>query len=198
MEIELKGIISRIKEEGVDVARKEADELVLQAQKKSKTIVEKAVKEKEEILKNAKSEAEKMKANSEAALKQASRDVLLSLKENVVGLFNQILKQEVRQQLSADVIKEMILQLAGKFEIEKQSPIEILLNEKDKKVLEQALLSKVKKKLEEEIILKSADNIDKGFRVGKKGEHTYYDFTDEAIAEKVSVFLNPSIREILK
>ena len=39
--------------------------------------------------------------------------------------------------------------------------------------------------------------IDKGFRIGEKDKNSHYDFTDEAIAESLGVFLNSKINDIL-
>jgi len=197
MEVELGTIIEKIKKEGVGEAEKRSDEILSQAKRKAKEIVDAAEKEKGAIIDNGKKEAEKMKANGEESLRQASRDVLLGLKESIIGLFDTVLRGEVGDAFSADIIQKMILGLAEKFQKDGSSDVEVLLSDKDKKALEDALLAALKKKMSGGVTLKASPGVEKGFRIGKKGEESYYDFTDQAVAEAFKEFLNPRMKEIL-
>ena len=198
MEMELKTIIEKIKEEGVEEAAKKTGDMISQAEKKARDTMEAAEREKEDIIKKAGKEAEKLKKNGEEALQQASRDVLLGLREEIIALFDSIVKKEVAKQLSPEVLKDMIIALAEKFKKDEEPDIEILLDEKDKAVLEKGFLAKLKEKMAKGVILKASPRVGKGFLIGGKGKESYYDFTDEAIAEVFKVFLNPKVAELLK
>jgi vacuolar-type H+-ATPase subunit E/Vma4 len=130
-------------------------------------------------------------------LRQASRDVLLGLRENIVALFDGIIKKEIARQMSPDVLKEVLVKLIESFAKEKQFEVEVLLSEKDKKSMEKTLLSALKEDLKKGVTLKVSPSIEHGFRIGRKGEHSYYDFTDEAIAESFKTYLNPKVTELL-
>jgi len=92
----------------------------------------------------------------------------------------------------------MLNQLVENFKKDGENEIEILLNEKDKKELENIFLSKLKGEMKKGVELKVSPQIENGFRIGKKGDNSYYDFTDEAIAEVFKAFLNPKITEIME
>ena len=198
MEMELNTIIEKIKKEGVGQAEKNAAEILAQAQKKAREIVSAAEKEKEAIVKSGQQEAEKMKANGEESLRQASRDVVLGLKEAILALFDAVLRREVAANLSTDVIKEMVLALVDKFKKDGKPDAEVLVSDGDKKALGEALAAKLKEKMAEGVTLKASPSVDKGFRIGGKGDESYYDFTDEAITEAFKEFLNPKMMEILE
>ncbi|MFC1480004.1 V-type ATP synthase subunit E [Candidatus Omnitrophota bacterium] len=197
MEMDLKNIIEKIKEEGVSEADQKAAEIVEGAQKKAQDIIQAAKKEQEEIIKKAAQEAEKLTNNGEEALKQASRDVLLSLRENIVALFDRLTKENIAEELSPDVLKEMIIRLVESVTKQKQFDIEVLLSKKDKDALEGGLFAALKKEAKKGVTFKAAPGIEHGFRIGEKGGTSYYDFTDEAIMEAFKRYLNPKIAEVL-
>ncbi|MGB2600994.1 MAG: V-type ATP synthase subunit E [Candidatus Omnitrophota bacterium] len=197
MEMELKNIIDKIKTEGVSEAEKQAAGITSQAEAKAKSIVEAAQKEKDAIIKEAGQAAEKMQKNGEEAIKQASRDVLLGLRQSIVGLYDTVIKRDVSEQLSPDVLKGMISQLTESITKNKKFDVEVLLSEKDKKQLEEMLLSGLKKELKKSVDIKASPNVEHGFRIGEKDGSSYYDFTDEAIAEAFKAYLNPKIAQIL-
>jgi V/A-type H+-transporting ATPase subunit E len=197
MEMDLNNIIEKIKQEGVDEAEKKAADIVKEAENKAQNVLQDAGKQKESILKKAEQDAQRLKDNGEEAVKQASRDVLLSLRERIVELFDKIIKKEIAGQLSGDVIKDMVVKLADKFERGEQPDIEILLSDKEKKDLEKEIFSALGKEVKKGLTIKTSSSIEHGFRIGEKDKHSYYDFTDEAIAEAFMTHLNPKIVEIL-
>jgi V/A-type H+-transporting ATPase subunit E len=95
------------------------------------------------------------------------------------------------------VLKEMIIEVSEKFKKEGLLDIEILLSEKDKKDLESTLLGVLKKEIKKGVTIKTSPSIEHGFLIGEKGKSSYYDFTDDAIAEAFTTYLNPKIVEIL-
>jgi V/A-type H+-transporting ATPase subunit E len=195
MEMELKTIIEKIKQEGVGEAEKKAADMIKEAEAKGKGIIEEA--KKKAILKEAERDATALKKNGQEAVKQASRDVLLSLREKIVDLFDIIIKKEVAAQLSPAVLKEMIVKLAKSFTKGQELDVEVLLSDRDKKSLEEELFSALKKEIKKGITIKVSPKIERGFRIGQKDKESYYDFTDEAIAEAFMTHLNPKIVEIL-
>lgn len=198
MEMDLTNIIAKIKEEGVGEAEKEAGNITEKAREEAARIVAEASRKKEEIIRDAEKDAERLRKNGEDAVKQASRDVLLGLREQIVSLFDSIVKKEVSSDLSKDVIKKMMGLLVENFKIEEDTEVEILLNDKDKQELEQFFLAELKETMKKGVTLKASPNIENGFRIGEKGQNSFYDFTDEAIAEAFRSFLNPKIMKILQ
>ncbi len=197
MAVDLKNIIERIKEEGVDEAQKKAGDILDKAQEEAKQTIDGAQAQKKEIIANAQAEADKLKKNGEEAMRQASRDVLLGLRESIIALFDKVVKEDVGKELSPEVMKEMIIRLVEKFNESGANEVEVLLSEKDKEVLEEGLLDSLKKTMRKGVELKASSGVEHGFRVGEKGDNLYYDFTDEAIEEAFKSYLNKKLTEIL-
>lgn len=197
MAMDLKNIIERIKEEGVDEAQKKAGDIIAQAETKAAATIADAEEKKKGIIDEAGAEALKLKASSEEAMRLASRDVLLGLRENIVTLFDKIIKRDVAEELSPDVMKEMIIRLVEKFRESGETEVEVLLSDKDKDALEETLLKDLKKEMKKGVELKVSSSMEHGFRIGEKDGNTYYDFTDEAIEEAFKSYLNKQLTGIL-
>lgn len=197
MEIELKTIIEKIKQEGVGEAEKQAQAVLDEARAKAKTMLEEAAKKADETRKQAEKAAGQFKANGEEAVRQASRDAILGLRESITLLFDRIIKRNIASQLSPDIIRDMLVKMVDDLKKESSMNIEILLNEKDKKAVEDLLTAALGAEMRKGITLKVSPNIESGFRIGEKGQNAYYDFTDEAIAEAFKAYLNPKLAQIL-
>jgi len=197
MEVEIKGIIEKIKKEGVFEAEKKAEEIISLAEQKAKSTIITAEKEKENILNKAKDEAKRIKETGCSAVKQAHRDLLLSLREEIVKLFDKVVKKDVSEQFSPDVLKKAVGIIMENFSAGEKTDLELILPEEEKSALKQYFTTKLKSKMTKGVTIKTSHNIEKGFFVGQKGENSYYDFSDDAIAEAVSSFLNPKVVEML-
>lgn len=197
METSIKGIIEKIKKEGVERAGEEEAKILLAAKEQSAQLLKNAEKQKADILRKAESDAEKLKANAETALRQAARDVVLGLRGEIVSLFDSIVKREVGEALDADTMKKMMVLLAEKFTAEGTGEIEAILNEKNTKEMGKIFAADFKKELVSGISLSSSKEVAEGFRIGEKDSGVYYDFTDEAISEELSSYLNKGLLEIL-
>ncbi|MDP8299069.1 MAG: hypothetical protein P9L88_04120 [Candidatus Tantalella remota] len=197
MEMELSNIIEKLKKEGVGEAEKESARIKEKAEAEARAIVDAAENKKKEIVSLARQEAEKLRSSGEESVRQASRDAILGLRESVTGLFDRIMQKEVKDALSAETVQQMILKLAQNSGKDGIFDIEVLLSEQDRKSLEGVLEKTLKKELSSGITLKVSPNVEKGFRIGEKGGNTYYDFTDEAIAEAFRAYLNPRVAQLL-
>lgn len=197
MEADLKNIIQKLKTEGVDEARKKADEIISGAEKEAREIMEKARKDKESLIKSAEDKAARVKANAEEAMRQAARNVLLGLKESIVELFDRAIKIKAGEALSPETMKDMMVRLAEKFSASGSAEIEVILSEQDKKEMELTFLSSLRDKVAGGVTLKASPAMEHGFRIGEKGGNAYYDFSDEAIEEAFKSYLNKKLSSIL-
>lgn len=197
MEMDLKSIIEKIKEEGVGEAEKQAEGIVSQAEGKAGEIAKAALKEKETLEKQGKDAAEKLRKSAEEAINQAARDVILSLKEKIIEIFNDILEEKVGEAMTPEAMSVMISGLLSKTGEKNDVPMEALVSEKDKDGLEKLLTGQLKDRIKTGITVKVSPNIENGFRIGEKGKNNYYDLSDEAISEAFKTFLNPRIAKLL-
>ncbi len=196
MEVQLEHLIEKIKREGVEAAEQDAQKIIDTAREKARKMVEDAQKQAELIKEQAHQEAQKTRENSEMALKNAARNTLLLVKEQIGKMFEKVLIREVRSELNPDFLPQLIEKVVAQWQPD--SPIEVSLSENDKQKLADVLLQRLQKHLTQPVIIKTNPNLTGGFRISKKGDAVAFDFSDEAIAETLSLFLNDKMKQLLK
>ena len=197
MEMDIGGVIEKIKQEGVQKAEEQAVDIISRAKADAEEISRSAERQKQEILKQAEEEAGKTRANGESAVKQAARAAIISLEAQIAALLNTVVKKEVSAALSPDVIKDIIIKLVTHCAEQGDFDLEILLSEQDKEDLRNVLEGALQEELKKGVVFKVSPAVKKGFRVGRKNRNLYYDFTDDAIAEAFYFYLNKKVKEIL-
>lgn len=198
MAMELKHLIEKLKKEGVEEADRQKNDIIEAAQEEAERIVKEAAEEAERLKKEAAEEAERIEKNAREAMRQSARDLLLSLRERVTALFEGVIKQKTSEALDTEKLGEIIRTVAEGYVSSGGGEVEVLLNEKDQDRLSEGMLEELKKKLSAGVEIKVDRKIKHGFKIGGKGEHSFYDFSEEAISEAFYNFLNPRIREMIK
>ena len=192
-------LIDKIKSEGIEAAEAKARDIEAQAQKRADEIVAQAKQEAARIVAEAKTESQKTKDASEAALQQASRDMLLRLRKEITRTFDGIMLKDLRESLSPEVIAGLIQKIASAYLSDEQGgDITVALNGDDLKKLESGFLSKLKSALKRPLILRSAENIRNGFTISFDEGKSCFDFTDTSLAEFLGQYLNDQVAKILK
>lgn len=197
MDVKLESLIEKIKKEGVEQAEKEAGQIIKEARAKAKKIVDEAEEAAKRIKEEAKKEIGKLQQSSQESLKQASRNLILAVRERLTFIFDSILKQELREALSPEALADMLKTVIEQWSQEKDESFEVLVGQQDKEKLAKLILSKFKDKAAEKIEIKSSSTIKKGFQIGIKGKDVYYDLSEEGIAEALAVFLNPFLTALI-
>jgi V/A-type H+-transporting ATPase subunit E len=197
MEMKLDSLIERIKKDGVQEAQKASTQIQQSAKEEADRVIVAAKLEAENIIENAKEEAARLRANTISALKQSARDLMLSVREQLVNLCDAILKEDISKKLTPDFLKELIVKVVDKWSPKKGEVVEVVVAEEDAKKLKQLISAQFKEKTKVTIEIKISRNIDKGFGIGIKGSDVYYDFTDESILEALKTFLNPAMSTML-
>jgi len=197
METELKNLLDKIKKEGVEKAESDKEKIIKDAQDKANRVIESANKEKEKIIKEAKVQSDNFSKASEKALKQAARDVLLTLRERANDFFGRVVKEKVSEKLSLDILTKCILKAVENLKKDGIMDIEVLVEKDDRVKLEKALFNALDKEAKKKVITTGKKGMGKGFRIGEKGKESYLDFTDEALAEGFKRYLSPKLVEIL-
>lgn len=195
MDVKLDDLINQIKSEGVEEAQKEADKIVEDARKKADSIVNEAEEKAEKIKKDAEKQAEKIQSNGESALKQAQRDTILTTKEKLTEMFDNVFKGLVNEKMKTDVVAKLIQKVIEQLGEGKEYEFDV--SDKEIEKLRKAVFAKSKSKLKDTVTITPNKNVSAGFKIGLKGEDIFYDLTDEGISEFLMTFLNPSIKEIL-
>ncbi|MCC7107588.1 MAG: V-type ATP synthase subunit E, partial [Chloroflexi bacterium] len=108
MELQLQELLDRIKREGVEAARAEAEKIVAQAGERAASLVQEAEREAQGIVARARADAARAEESGKAALVQASRDQLLAFREGVQALLDTLVRAEVRAAYGPEVVAEAI------------------------------------------------------------------------------------------
>jgi len=197
MDVKLESLIEKIKKDGIDKAKQASGDIVEKAKAEAKAILKDAKAKAQKIEEEAKARAVKLETNSKNSLKQAGRDLTLTVKSELISLFDRILKDKAGEALTPEFMKELIAKIVDKWGAKKDIDWEVLVSKADKEKMTKLLQASFKKEVGKTIEVKTSRSIDKGFRIGIKGENFHHDFTDQSILEALGEFLNPSLSAIL-
>ena len=200
MSQQVQELIDKIKSEGIQVAKQEAGEITKHAQNQASKINEDAMTVSDQLLQNAKEDIKKMQEATHMALKQASRDMLLALRNEIESMLKRIISSQVKDSLSPDQLASIITEvIKGSLEADQSTPdIHVTLNVKDLKKLEENFIAKLQKQVKGSIKLEASDDIDKGFTISYDAGKSSFDFTDKSLAQFLSQYLNSQVSDLLK
>jgi len=193
-------LIDKIKEEGIQQAEKKSEQIQEQGQAKADQAIQNAKNEADRIVSEAQAQTMKLKDSAEVAIRQAARDVLINLRKEIENILHKIISNNVKEALTPQTLADLIGVLVKSF-VDKKSEeldVQVVLNQKDLDKLKKGFTNKLKEAIKEPIQLKSADDIQRGFTISFDGGKSYFDFTDEALAELLSGYLNPEIAKLVK
>lgn len=195
---DIRGLIEKINQEGVQAAEKKAREIELQAQTTAREILERAEAEARRIVAEAKEQALRTEERGRTLLAQAGRDMLLSLKKEISATLNRVILTDVRQALNPEALAKIIFELVKGISAAQKTEIVVTLKEEDLEALKKAFLSKLKDEAMKEVVLKSSEEITGGFTISYDRSKSEYDFTDAALAEYIGSSLKPKLNQVLK
>ena len=210
-------LIARLREEGVEKGRAEADRLIEEAQKRKAQILEEAEQEAQRRKDEAQKEVARMKETADQALHTAARDTVLSLRQQMMARFTEDIRRLVSQELrEADVFKRLILTVAGRARealdengetdativLPRQPPgLEEIRRNPDKlreDELSRLVLAMTGDILREGITFEVSETRGEGIRVVAKDSGLEFDLSDAAIAELLRQHLQPRFRALLE
>jgi V/A-type H+-transporting ATPase subunit E len=199
---DLQALLDKIQNEGVKEAEAERDRILTAAKEEAERIRADAETDAKKTRENAEAEAKLLRQKGEEALRQAARDTLLSLRKQLEERLRRITKQAAGEALDADNIAALVVELASESAKapDREGQVEILLPADQAEELQKGLFQKLRADLEEAPELKpvsSASSLEGGFQVRFEGEDVVYDFSDEALSEVLTQFLNPRLAAIL-
>jgi V/A-type H+-transporting ATPase subunit E len=198
-EVSIQSLLDKIKREGIEEAHNEAERILANARTQAESIVARAENQARELLGRARKDADREKEATAMALSQASRNLIQSVRNQIMGLCHRIIQRDVAHALTPELMKEIIIRLVDECRVVQGDPgFETLLNEKDREALEDLLFQSLQTEFKKGLILKPVDKIRAGFHIGEKEGTMHYDFTDQAIAEVLSGYLGPRISQYLK
>ena len=193
MEQQIQDLIASIKKDGIESATNESKKILEEARKEAERIVSEAKKERDKIIADGKKTIEIERESSISSVKQAARDVSLTLRKNLEDKFKKILGQKVSSSLDEKVIAEAIVAVV-KGECN-GCDVEVSKEMVDK--VNAVLTSQFAQELEKGVTLRSSYSVSGGFKVYSKDGSAYIDLSDEEITKLLYPYLSSSLKEII-
>ena len=194
---EIKDLIAKIQEEGVHLAQAHSARIKNDAEKEVLQIIAQAKIQAEKIIEQAKAQAKKTDDSTRAALEQAGRDMLISLKQEIIAMLERLIKMDLRQALTVEELAKIIAGLIKNTPLATDSQIVVSLNPLDKEKLEVGLLKQLISETKKTVVLKSAGTIDSGFIISFDAGKSIFDFSGQALSDYISGCLKPELNKIL-
>ncbi|MCI7606396.1 MAG: hypothetical protein MSS69_06520 [Spirochaetales bacterium] len=192
MEQQIQDLIASIKKDGIESATNESKKILEEARKEAERIVSEAKKERDKIIADGKKTIEIERESSISSVKQAARDVSLTLRKNLEEKFQKILGQKVSAALDEKVLAEAIVAV-----VKGESngcDVEVSKDMVDK--INAILTSQFSKDLENGVTLRASSSVTGGFKVYSKDGSSYIDLSDEEITKLLYPYLSSSLKEM--
>ena len=198
---QLQSLLEKINEEGVKKAEKEKDRIIAEAKKKAEKIISDAKKQADEAVKQSETEAKRNEERAAATIRQASRDIVLSLGNELQNRLKAVVRECVGEAMTPEMMGKLVLEMAGSFLSGKTAPnagVEILLAKKDLDSMEKLLKGSFGKNLKADPDISLGHDFTAGLKIGFKGNDLFFDFSDESLAEMICAYVGPRLAAVIK
>lgn len=196
MDIQVKELIEKIKNEGVVSAENESKRIIAEAEERAAQMLREARAEADTYKLRAESEIKKSEIAGREALKQASRDILIGLERQIIGQFQAVISDTVDRALTTDLTERLILELVKVWSDKGEEGLRIALSSADAKELGNVLQAELSERFKKGVEVVPLPRISKGFRIGGS-DGALYDFTREGVTEILAEALTPELAETL-
>lgn len=199
MEIQLQELLDQIKQDGVEAAQAQADQILGNAKEAAQKILEDAKQRADEMLERARLESERMQQAGEEAIRQAGRNLLISFRESVNREIRALVSERVSAVYSSEAFAALLLRTVEAWAKNPEAEsLCVLLSEGDLKDLEESVLGALKERAARGVTLKATDRFDGGFRIALNDDGVYYDYSADAVVQMLTNYLSPKVSKLLK
>lgn len=198
MNEKLDSLLEKINREGVEKAEQIAEEITSRAKKEAENKLNQANEEAGKIIKEAEKEADSSKEKGIKSLRQAYRDIVISVKKEIGEIFNRILKEKVAGALAEEELAGILREVIAKWSEEGGQETIVYLNEGTVKKIGDTILAGLQKKINDGVEVKPLRDIDAGFMVSFDGGRSRIDFTDNGVAEFIRAQVSPRLMAVLE
>jgi len=196
---ELKSLLERIQQDGVERAESERARIVEEAEAKADAILAEAEQKAAAAREAAEQDAAAFRQRAERSLQQAARDVVLSVGETLKRAMDGLVKTEVNAAMDEDTVKTLVQSMVEAYAGRQgESRLEVLVAPEQRETLESYFREQFADRMRGGIDIKGDDSVVSGFRVAMDAGRVQHDLTGPAIAEAMSRLLRPRIGAIVK
>jgi len=201
MENKLQELTDKLYTTGIEKAKYEAEIIIADAQKEADEIIKNANNEAEAIISNAKTDSTELKKKIESELVLSSKQVITSVKNQITNLVTQdLLSNDIEKSLGDnDFIKSIIELMVIKWqpdEIE-STDLQIILPQEKKDNFNKYIKEKVNHLLKKGLTVNFEDNFTSGFKIAPKDNSYIINFTQEDFDNFFKTYLKAKTANLL-
>ena len=196
----IESFVAKLKTEGVEQGRKEADSIVEDAKSESEKIIASAKSEAEKIIAEAKKQGDEILARSNTELELAARDAAMKLRETLAKSLEAVLAGPVDEALNdTEYLRTLLTEIINKYvEADLAGSVDVKLNLSNEQyhALAEWAVKQIRKHARKDGVgvdlkgtLKQA-----GFEYNLTGATV--EMTQESVVELLMTLVGPKLREI--
>ncbi len=210
-------LIHRLRHDGVEAGREEAQRIIQDAEARVNWLVEQAKAEADQLLADARKETDRFRTSAEEALQVAARDAVLQMKDQLTQQFSTEIGRLVRGEMEhAALLERLILEVAGQVReragLDEEGQVEILLPEAAMELAElrehpeelrhgelsQLVIEVAGNMLRHGVTLRPSGRVKDGIRIRLTEKQIEIDLSSDAIAKHLLAHLLPRFRALLE
>lgn len=200
MESKLQELTSRIYNEGIEKANKEATTILENAQKEADRIVENAKKEAEKLNEQAKHETEELRKNVSSEVQMSARQSISAIKQQITAMVTtRLVAEPVKEAFKdMDFVKSIIETVIKNWD-PKSGGIDLALTlpKEDAQKLGSYFETKTHEALKSKLKVEFDDKMSGGFRIGPGDKSYVLSFTNEDFENFFKSYLRPRTAKLL-
>ena len=185
---DLQQLLDRINRDYLSKAEAEKDSLIAAARAEASGILADARAEAEKIREQAQKDADQFAARGEAAARQAARDIVLSLKNDLKKLLENAVGKAAQQAFTPELMASLIRDLAA---ASNSQEVKVLCAGRDVEALRAAVAGTVR------AAVTAGHGIRAGMQVSCDNSNVYVDITDAAVRDMLQDFMGAELGKLL-
>jgi V/A-type H+-transporting ATPase subunit E len=192
--------LEKINEEGVKKGEETKNKIISDAGIEAEKIIRDAKAKADDIVKNAQLDSETVKSRGEAAVRQAVRDIVITLQGEILNRFKNVVKESTADAMTPDLMGKIIIEMVKNYNIKNPSgeaDIELILAQKDIDAMEKLLKTSLVNSLKKNPSISLGQNFAAGIKISFKGDDVFFDFSDEAISDMICAYVGPRLAAVI-
>ncbi len=174
----LDNLITTLKAEAIDKAEKEAAAIVKTAQEKAERMLYDAREQQKQLLEDAEKKVQVTLQKGESALRQAARDVTVTLRNDIIQLLKAMLNKDIEVNFTPELLRSAIVEVITNI----GGNVELKLAANFTEGLSDYVVKRLQVPGQLIAISKDAD-LSKGFSIIERDQGWRYDISPETVTE---------------
>lgn len=182
LNINLKSLIEKVHDEGIEKAKGEAEHIIDEAKQQSAQLLKETEQRIAKMEEKSLNEVNRIRESLNSELKAVAQQSISTIKNELAAVISSgVISQGISEVLhEKEFLQKIILVVLQKWNIsDSHIQLELLLNEIDQVQLKDFFEQKIKKELATELEIVIDNKIKSGFKIAVKNENYYVSFSEE-------------------